>query len=143
MGICSDMSANKMQKWGDHNKSACEHLAKVTDFPDWIITTAFYAAIHYVDSKVFPLTIDGRQKITFSCLESYYNYQRNYDTQMPSKHEFRLDIAQAHLDPEILARFKRLYDASFTARYRDYQELDFKKAQGFYEDLCKIKEYCS
>jgi hypothetical protein len=39
---------------GEHNEKACDLLALNQGFPDWVITTAFYASLHFVTSKIFP-----------------------------------------------------------------------------------------
>ena len=40
---------------GVHNEKACDLLELTHNFPDWTITTAFYASLHFVTSKIFPL----------------------------------------------------------------------------------------
>ncbi|MBL0315401.1 MAG: hypothetical protein IPP69_06295 [Flavobacteriales bacterium] len=45
---------------GEHNRDVCDFLIKDTHYNDWIITTAFYSAIHFIDHKIFPLTLKGK-----------------------------------------------------------------------------------
>ncbi|MEO8760151.1 MAG: hypothetical protein ABI388_03485 [Bacteroidia bacterium] len=45
-----------MRDHGKHNKSVCDKLHLQDEFKcnDWVITTAFYSAIHYLDHALFP-----------------------------------------------------------------------------------------
>jgi hypothetical protein len=42
---------------GQHNKIVCDKLHLQTEITcnDWVITTAFYSAIHFIDHLLFPL----------------------------------------------------------------------------------------
>ncbi len=42
---------------GKHNKIVCDKLYLQNDIKcnDWVITTAFYSAIHFIDHLLFPL----------------------------------------------------------------------------------------
>lgn len=41
-----------------HNERVCNYLGKNADFGDWVITTSFYAAMHYVRHLIVPIKID-------------------------------------------------------------------------------------
>ena len=117
MDISLNSRQNKIEN-AKHNKRACEHIGKVTSFPDWMITTAFYSAIHYVDSRIFPIEIttkDGK-RIQCSSLDIYYTLQKNISPDVPPKHEIRKKLAREKLDSDFQL-FQRLSDASSTARY--------------------------
>ena len=51
------MSKNDSLNHAIHNKEACEYLSKEPKFSDWVITTAFYSALHFIDYKIFPLDL--------------------------------------------------------------------------------------
>ncbi len=53
-----------------HNKQACEYLNDKAIYPDWVTTTAFYCAMHYSYSIIFPLTHEGNE---FNNIEQYFN----------------------------------------------------------------------
>lgn len=55
---------------GEHNKCACDELIKGKKYFDWIVTTAFYSSIHYIDSKIFPYI---HNKKTFRSTLSHYD----------------------------------------------------------------------
>ncbi len=50
-----------------HNEAVCDHLESQTEFTDWIITTAFYTALHYLEFRLFPFTV--KKKGTKEVLE--------------------------------------------------------------------------
>ncbi len=131
------------KKWGLHNYNACKQLSKVKDFPDWIITTAFYSAIHFVDGKIFPIEIEAKTNITYTTFDSYYIQNKQFDKTTPIKHDFRLQLVKNHLPDNIASHFERLYNASDTARYRDYESFTFENAQKMFLDLEKIIEHCT
>lgn len=94
-----------------HNRKACDHLHAAGEFPDWVITTAFYCAMHYALAIVFPYEEDG---ITYKNIEEYFN---NHDSS--SKHSAALHlIRRKHF--AIAEKYKQLKDVAHTARYHDY-----------------------
>ena len=42
-----------------HNERVCNYLGRSADFGDWVITTAFYSAMHYVRHLMVPIMIEG------------------------------------------------------------------------------------
>ncbi len=42
-------------EYAQHNEKACKYLDKKPEFTDWVITTAFYSALHFVRYKIFPI----------------------------------------------------------------------------------------
>lgn len=44
-----------------HNEEACDFLLSSNKFNDWVITTAFYSALHFVQHEIFPLTHDDKK----------------------------------------------------------------------------------
>jgi len=131
---------NKIKTTAEHNCCACDYLCKTQDFPDWIITTAFYAAIHYIDLIIFPIEEDIKgKKVIFDSIDSYvHNYLRMFRNIEISKHEARQDLIQRKY-PELFPAFKGLYDASTKARYTDYQAYTYDDALIFRKDLESIK----
>jgi hypothetical protein len=109
---------------GAHNKAAFDHLYPKKEFVDWIITTAFYAALHYVDHKIFPIKYSEKGvQITFEDMDSYAVSAANRFSK--DKHTCRLSLVKQKL-PEIYFEFNWLYSNSSTARYHNY---DFKNAE--------------
>ena len=99
-----------MSAHGAHNRDACDVLISGNKFFDWIVTTAFYSSIHYIDQKIFPYQIGTR-------------WVRSTDEaskvlRLP-KHQCREQIVNSSF-PEITVPFKFLLSTCFTARYNNY-----------------------
>lgn len=126
-------------KHAKHNETACKYLKDNGSFNDWVITTAFYSAIHYVDCELFPKQYldprSGNPK-NFSDFESYYN---NTDKTI-NKHKVRQNLVEEHI-PELADDFQTLKENCWNARYSSYtfsvevSDLCFKSMQN-------IKEIC-
>ena len=91
-----------------HNEEVANRLIKEPPYHDWGITAAFYAAIHYLECWLFhrkekhtetsiPVGGDGR----FQC----------------SPHAWRERIVKRDLNRSAFKSFRKLRDASETARY--------------------------
>lgn len=100
-----------------HNKKVYGYLKRAeSDYIDWVITTAFYTSLHFVDHKIFPFSIEiGGQKKKFNSIEEYRHYSGR-----PNKHSARKKAVKQQLKGCRTA-YKELYDLSFTARYHQYK----------------------
>lgn len=99
---------------GLHNEQACRLLLQSGQFSDWVVTTAFYAAMHYLYHQIFPLTTGGKKFVNF---EQYY---QSLPDKKPNKHQATLTLVYKELNGAYTA-YKWLHDNCFTARYHDYQ----------------------
>lgn len=117
-----------------HNKKACDTLNDAKEFPDWVATTAFYAAMHYVHSILFPLK-EG--EITYNNIEQYFNkHKRTGDT----KHSVTVDLVQKKY-MVIADKYKQMKDVAHTARYHDY-EIAKPVVDKMRKNLAAIAEFC-
>ncbi|MDI9319725.1 MAG: hypothetical protein QM530_04540 [Phycisphaerales bacterium] len=123
-----------------HNKEVCEFLSDKIEYLDWVITTAFYSAIHYIDHKIFPIKVKKSNggKYTIKTIDEYRNlYPKNID-----KHSYRATLVNDRC-PEISGSFNWLRSTCSTARYTDYK---FKDPEIVLEitkkHLEEIVEYC-
>jgi hypothetical protein len=125
-----------------HNQRACEFLRADGRYLDWVVTTAFYSAIHYVDHLLFPGTFDdpetGRPK-NFDSFDKIYRAYRFSSGEL-DKHSYRSFLVDEHCS-EFCVDFKTLRDMCGTARYKDYQ------VETEIADLCvacleNIREQC-
>jgi len=121
-----------------HNKSVCDHLFSNTTFYDWVVTTAFYAALHFVQSKIFPFT---EKSETFNNIDEYvaYFYQKN--GKELSKHAATNKLVKERI-PEIRKEYRKLFDTCMTARYSYYKvqkivAADAKAELSIIESACK------
>ncbi|HMK27181.1 MAG TPA: hypothetical protein VK483_14210 [Chitinophagaceae bacterium] len=95
-----------------HNKQACDLFHSNGNFPDWVITTAFYCAMHYAYAIIFPFEENG---VTYQNIESYADANKHLHT----KHGTTVHLVTVkHF--AIAAHYKLLKDAAHTARYHDF-----------------------
>jgi len=122
-----------------HNEQVCNYLNKKPEFSDWIITTAFYAALHYVRHKIIPYVktdLSGNRR-TFSDFESLFE---NFRKEQEGRHGFQKRFVEENLHI-IRFEYQRLHELCQNARYYNYQynRDDSEKARSY---LKKIKDYC-
>lgn len=96
-----------------HNERVCNFLGRNPDFGDWVITTAFYAAMHYVRHLMVPVTIEGT---TYRDFENLFLARKSM---MEGRHGFMKSYVVVNF-PEIGLDYCRLHDMSTTARYTNY-----------------------
>lgn len=104
-----------------HNEQLCSHLSVVGGYNDWVVTTAFYSALHYVQSRMFPMTVTNPYTgtaITLDNFPAYYGLFKSVHNR--SKHAVTLMLVANKL-PATYNAYKRLYDACMSARYNNYQ----------------------
>jgi hypothetical protein len=103
-----------------HNEKICLSLCCDKENVDWIITTAFYSALHFVDHKLFPYThstTDGK-KYRIKSFDEYYGHF--FPTRTKDKHTVRLELVKSKL-PTIAANYSWLKSTCWTARYSSYK----------------------
>lgn len=99
-----------------HNEKANKFLRTKSEFADWIVTTSFYSAIHFVEHFIFPF--DHVENGTTHTLKNVYDYQRLRRNK--SKHELRQDLVMWKI-PELAVAYSWLYNTCYNARYLDYR----------------------
>lgn len=138
----SYLNMAKKKSHAIHNEAACHYLNDTKRFPDWVIISAFYSSIHFVDDFLFPAQYElqnGEIK-NFATIDDYYNKNRQKGA-LKTKHDMRWHLVQDSA-PEIAAAFKWLMDQSFTMRYSNY-EIDQAEAETAIKYLEEIKTFCS
>lgn len=113
---------NKQQRL-DHarnNEAASKALLRTGQFNDWVITTTFYSALHYLCHDFFPMTVvkDGAS-IEITTIEQYiqhYNIEK-------SRHRSLCDLAMAK-NQDVAVEYNYLMDLCMQARYRNYRFKD-------------------
>lgn len=121
----------------EHNEQACEYIFKDGRFNDWVVTTAFYSALHYVQHKIFPLNIGGQN---FYNLNSYYSSIVKGQHANTNKHQTLVNLV-ANQIPSIAGNYRWLYNICMTARYNDYNITHYKATKAR-NTLVSIKEAC-
>lgn len=115
-----------------HNENACNFIHASKDFPDWVITTAFYSALHFVNYEMFPLDSLGT---IFDNFEDYYS-TRCFGKNI-SKHEATALLVGRYMKNS-RSRYRWLLDVCKTARYNNYNA-DPNHAQQAIDYLSFIK----
>lgn len=105
------------RKHAVHNEKACTHLLNAKLYNDWVVTTAFYSAMYYVYSAIFPIKYN---KIDFPNFENYYLYCKKNQKNFPNKHKFTKDLVYEKLNPECSDKYNKLFDLCHSARYVNY-----------------------
>jgi hypothetical protein len=117
-----------------HNEEACDFLLTSNKFNDWVVTTAFYSALHFVQHEIFPLEEDGE---SYNDLNIYYGKFLKKRNKNITKHFATIQLVNSKL-PKCLSYYRWLYDACMSARYTDYS-VSTKKAMTAREYLKKLK----
>jgi len=85
---------------GEHNKRLCDELYASNKYPDWVVTTAFYSAIHFVDAIIFPFSHNGKEiKSLEGALQT--------DLSKRGRHETRANLVKRQL-PQLDTSFRYL-----------------------------------
>ena len=119
-----------------HNEKVCKYLNKKPEHADWVITTAFYSALHFLRHKIFPLEItDNGKKIKVSDFDNYCLIKQIYK----GKHGAFSDLIEEKA-PELSDHYNQLKDLSWTARYNCYEyDRDFSNLALNKLDIIKSK----
>lgn len=118
MDSLCDMKKEKRLDHAKHNEEICKIIHEKGGFSDWVITTSFYCALHYVSYKIFPLkdiTSNGNQ-FEIKTLDEYYRFKQ-LDC---GKHVALSDLVYTHL-PAISPDYDWLMSLCLKARYQNYQ----------------------
>lgn len=118
-----------------HNEEACNFIHSDGKYCDWVVTTSFYAALHYVQHEIFPLTINGVEYDTF---DKYFNGHYQGRKNRPNKHVSTLNLVRAELGENVHQNYHWLFDLCMNARYVDYNIHKFIAEESL-KRLSKIK----
>lgn len=103
--------ANKKQH-GERNKNLSEQLFTGKIYYDWVVTTAFYSIIHFVEDKLLPCQINSIACKNINDVKSAYKTR--------GRHAAREQMVIDHL-PNIAAKYKWLDDKSRYSRYTTFK----------------------
>lgn len=121
-----------------HNESICDHLLPLNKYNDWVITTAFYSALHFVYHQIFPMTINGN---SYACFDDYYQGEVAGKSVKISKHKSTIDLVAHNLNG-CYAVYKQLHDMCMYSRYNHYK-VTHHKAKIARTYLQSVKSLCS
>lgn len=125
----------KPKTHSEHNYEVCEFLLSDKRFYDWVVTTAFYSALHLVQEEIFPFSDD--EGYTYSSFEQYFSKSLTEGVKI-SKHQSTIKLVEQRIKGA--GNFYRsLHDMCRTCRYRNYH-VSPKKAKVAKSYLDKIRE---
>jgi hypothetical protein len=115
----------KKKDFGERNRELCYELLSGKKYYDWVVTTAFYSCIHFVEDFILPIEISGRMCNDISDVKSAYH--------MDGRHAARERLVFDKINYAVGAKYKWLDDQSRNARYKTYklQPAEALKAQEY------------
>jgi hypothetical protein len=121
-------------EWGAHNENAGSYLKQGKRWPDWEVTTAFYAAAQYIKGTLFPLNHDGK---VYSRWTEYLE-----DAKVPGigRHELLGRLCNTYLR-EASVLYRMLRDESNNCRYINYR-ISSERSCKCWEYFGLIKDVC-
>ena len=109
----------------NHNFSAFSKIKELNEFDDWVVTTAFYSALKYMESDLFPGTYMHPVKQVEDSFETFDNYKKSHASIMrKNAHALLLDlIEEVYMENngELVMSYQDLKDNCWNARYMDYK----------------------
>jgi len=120
-----------------HNYEACEFILNHGNFHDWVVTTAFYSALHHVQEEIFPFT--DRDGNSYNTFEQYFSKALR-DGKQVSKHKLTIKLVEQRI-PGAGNLYRSLHDMCRTCRYRNYMvtEKKAKVAKSYLDKIIKLK----
>lgn len=121
------MSKKKLH--GERNKMLSGELFSGKKYYDWVITTAFYSAIHFVEDKILPCEVSTKLCKNISEVKSAYK--------MNGRHSSRERLVFEKLPLGIAAKYKWLDDKSRYSRYTTFKvtNTEADKAQQYLKEI--------
>lgn len=120
---------SKKKQHGERNKKLSSELFSEKLYFDWVITTAFYSAIHFVEDKILPCVVLSKSCKNISEVKVAYR--------MNGRHSSRERLVFDNLPLKIAAKYKWLDDKSRYSRYTTYKitPTEADKAQQYLADI--------
>ena len=127
-----------------HNFKTCLALKKLNDYDDWVITTAFYASMKFLEDALFPNTYNhpikyGEQKE----YKTFSSYTRDFGRALGlNKHKIISNLVETYIDDiGIVNYYEDLKQSCHTARYINYQ-VGKDRVTMAVKAIESIKNYC-
>jgi hypothetical protein len=119
-----------------HNEDACNFLLSSQKFNDWVVTTAFYSALHFVQHEIFPLDHSG---VTYTEFNKYFLDVLKKKKWTSNKHKATIQLVTEKI-PAAAPYYRWLYDTCMNARYSNYK-VSAAKAQMAKAYLGNLKQH--
>lgn len=122
---------SKKKQHGERNQNLSEELFKGKIYYDWVITTAFYSAIHFVEDKILPCKVVSKNCKSINDVKNAYR--------MNGRHSSRERLVFDNLPLEVAVKYKWLDDKSRYSRYTTFKitSTEADKAQQYLKEIYK------
>lgn len=128
-----------------HNYSVCYKLKEIGGCDDWVITTAFYAGMKFLQDKLFPGDYPHPRKYEeTSTFKSFSHYISSFGRLDPgsNKHQEMSKFVAANIDDEdVVNSYEDLKQSCHNARYINY-DVGEDRLKMALEALETIKNFC-
>ncbi len=104
---------SKKREHGERNFELSELLHEGKKYYDWVVTTCFYAAIHFVEDTFLPCNVTGKDCKVISDVKEAYK--------MKGRHAARERLVFEKIDLKTAVKYKWLDDKSRYSRYTTYK----------------------
>lgn len=120
--------ANK-KEFGERNRNLSNKLLGEKTYLDWVVTTAFYSSIHFVEDNILPTQVNGKTCTNISDVKEAYT--------LNGRHAARLKLVYDKLGYKIGAKYQWLDDQSRNSRYSTYKITQDKadKAKQYLDEI--------
>jgi len=121
--------------FGQRNKDLCAELHKQGKYYDWVVTTAFYSAIHYIEGKILPTKVNNKQCANI--------FEVKDALAVDGRHQARSRLVhKCSKNFQIAAAYDWLDEQSRNSRYKTYKvNKNIADKAVYYLNL--IADYCS
>lgn len=100
-----------------HNEELCDHLLTVGKFNDWVVTSAFYSALHFAHGSLFPIIRDGVSYASFN--EYFLKYiEKKKKLKISKHHATKIIVSEERRSAS--PHYRWLFDACMNSRYNSY-----------------------
>lgn len=125
-----------------HNLKAHNVLKTDGNFPDWEVTTAFYASLKFFEGALFPSDYKHPNSGESTEYKTYNDYRSVYNRFINgTPHDAMKYFVKQNTNEDTWLSYKELYDICHHSRYKNYcvDEESLIIAQEALED---IRQYC-
>lgn len=125
-----------------HNLKNHSFLKEKGGCDDWVITTAFYSALKFIEGSLFPFAYKHPKTKELTDFKSYNNYKSTYNRfKSDTPHSIMRSFVKENTNQDIHTSYEVLYNECHNSRYKNYQ-IEEEILVIVYEALEEIKLFC-
>lgn len=113
------LESDNIFQHAEHNKRVCDFLSKKGEFPDWVVITAFYSAMHFVLADALPYK--GKNDVVSTTLLEYKINELNHDDKnnVITDHQATKTLVFNAYGIHVSQSYNKLYETCWKVRYKD------------------------